>query len=203
MAYFPKSRIITNQKSNPGEFTTKDGKEYLGDYYITYDGKYFTGANPQSNSFPLTKMETKQDPNNRTITSKDTIIFDYLNKNNINISELIEPTPHYPKPTEEDFKIGKITRYFARQRIVRKFKLIEINKDIYEDIINQRGVYNYPMWKVISIFWRISPSLSNEKLIHKHSLSILEDNKRIIEQKEKVFQGLKQYITNYEQFSKP
>jgi hypothetical protein len=61
MPYFPKSRIIENQKANPGEFTLTNGKEYTGLYYTTFDGRSFTGANPYSlNSIPLTKNDKPQ-----------------------------------------------------------------------------------------------------------------------------------------------
>ena len=43
MPYYPKSRIIENLNANPGEFILPNGKEYIGPYYITFDGKSFTG----------------------------------------------------------------------------------------------------------------------------------------------------------------
>lgn len=203
-AYYPKSRIITGLKANPGEFTLPDGKEYSGDYYVTYNGTSYTGVNPQAiNSQPLTKITVPQEGTSNIVINRDNLVFNYLNRSNINITELLDPISYYPVPTEDNYNKGKITRYFAKQRIVRKFKIIEIDKITYEDILNQQGVYNYPMWKVISLFWRISPSLSNEQNIHKFTESVDENNRRIIDIKDKSFQGLKQYITNYIQFSKP
>ena len=150
MPYYPKSRIITGVKSNPGEFYLSNGKEYIGDYYITFDGKYFTGKSPiDGNSFPLTKSESPKEINQINIQTKDSQIFDRLNQGNIDIKGLLEPQPYYPKPTEDDYSKKSITRYFAKQRTVRKFKIIEINKETYDDIYNQRGVYNYPLWKVV------------------------------------------------------
>lgn len=203
-AYYPKSRIITGLKANPGEFITEDGKSYSGDYFTTYTGESFTGINPQSlNIKPLIKITQPQKGTNNIVVTKDNFVFNYLNKDNINITELLDPIPYFPIPTEDNYNKNNMTRYFAKQRVVRKFKIIEIDKTTYEDILNQQGIYNYPMWKVISLFWRISPSLSNEKKIHKFTETVEESNKRIVNLKDKTFQGLKQYIINYTQFSKP
>ena len=55
MKYFPKSRIIPNQKTTPGQFVSADGKEYTGLYYTTFKGESFAGASPTSgSSYPLT-----------------------------------------------------------------------------------------------------------------------------------------------------
>jgi len=204
MSYYPLSRIITDQKANPGEFTLPDGREYMGDYYMTYDGKYFTGKNPLTKqNLPLTKVIKLYNPNSKYIPSKDNNIFNNLNKNNIDITELKEPIQFYPKPTEQDYKIGKITRYFAKQRILRIFKIIEIDKDTYNDIDNEGGIYNFPMWKVTSLFWQISGPLYDERpngtIIRS---GVINTNQRIVENKDKTFFGIKQYLTNYQQFYK-
>jgi len=205
MPYYPKSRIITDQKANPGELTTLDGKEYIGDYYITFNGKYFTGKNPQSNTnYPLQKVEVRSQQNTISITTKDTQIFDKLNQNNININSLLEPQPFYPIPSLQDYQQGKITRYFAKQRVIRMFKIIEIDQPTYDDILNQKGVYNYPLWKVTSLFWQISGPLEDERpngsVVR---AGVIDTNKRIVDTKEKTFQGIKQYLTNFQQFYKP
>ena len=45
--YYPKSQIKTNLYTNGGEFAlAKDNSEYTGDYYITSNGRKFTGKNP-------------------------------------------------------------------------------------------------------------------------------------------------------------
>ena len=45
--YIPKNRLITNLKTNQGEFVYKDTNvPYNGVYWKSYDGKYFTRKNP-------------------------------------------------------------------------------------------------------------------------------------------------------------
>lgn len=54
--YIPKNRLITNLKTNQGEFVYKDTNvPYNGVYWKSYDGKYFTGKNP--NNTPTKEIE--------------------------------------------------------------------------------------------------------------------------------------------------
>lgn len=204
MPYYPKNRILTNLKSNPGEFTSSNGSEYIGDYYMTFDGKYFAGKDPQHPSdIQLFKINSPQESNKIHIINKDNAIFKKLNSGNINIQDLLEPNQYYPKLTEEDYKRGSFTRYFAKQRKIRTFKIIEIDKPTYDDIISEGGIYNFPAWKVTSLFWQISGPLHDERpngyIVR---AGIINTNQRIIESKDKVFFGIKQYLTDYKQFAK-
>ena len=188
MPYYPKSRIITGLKASPGQFNLSNGKEYIGFYYITFDG--------------LTKLIVKSETDIINPTNRNTLIFDLLNDKNIDIKGLLEPQSYYPIPTDIDYNKKNITRYFAQQRIIRKFKIIEINKETYEDIYYQRGVYNYPMWKVTSLFWQISGPLEDEKPNGILIAGVTNTNRRILDIKEKTFQGIKQYLTDLKQFYK-
>ena len=197
MPYFPKSRIIENQKANPGEFLLPDGKEYTGPYYTTFDGKSFTGSNPYSlNSIPLTKINIPDSPFNQPLSET------YNNLKPLNLS-LIDPTPFTPKPTEEDYKRGKITRYFARQRNGTKFRIMEIDQKTYDNLSNNRGGLNTSLWKVISIFWQISGPLHDQKVNGiRTRAGIIDTNQRVLNNAEKNFIGLKQYLTDLKQFAR-
>ena len=198
MPYYPKSRIIENLNANPGEFILPNGKEYIGPYYITFDGKSFTGSNPYSSiSIPLTKVEVLADPELR-----DPLPDEYNNIKSLNLS-LTDPTPFTPKPTEEDYKRGKITRYFARQRNGTKFKIMEIDQNTYDNLSNNRGGLNTSLWKVISIFWQISGPLHDQKVKGiRTRAGIIDTNQRVLNNAEKNFIGLKQYLTDLKQFAR-
>lgn len=201
MPYFPKSRIIESQKANPGEFTLSDGTSYSGPYYITFEGKTFSGNNPYSpGSVPLTKsaLNKNEDPTVLDINNKG-----YNSLKNNKLATLIDPTPYTPKPTPEDYKKGKITRYFARQRNGTQFKIMEINQQTYDDLTNKKGRLNYSIWKVISIFWQISGPLRDERLGDiRTRAGIIDTNQRVLNNAEKNFIGIKQYLTNLTQFAK-
>jgi hypothetical protein len=200
MKYFPKSRIIYNQKSSLGQFTTPNGKEYVGLYYTTFDGKSFTGANPTVGpSTPLIVVSSKSD----FIQGDDISNIKYKNTNPQSPTLLINPTPFTPSPTEEDYKTGKITRYIARQRNGTQFKVMEISKQTHEDLINLRGGANYSLWRSIAIFWQISGPLHNEKINNITTRAgIVDTNQRILNNTEKAFVGIKQYLSDLQQFAR-
>jgi hypothetical protein len=200
MPYFPKSRIIENQKANPGDFTLPNGKDYTGPYYTTYDGKTYSGSNPYSlNSIPLTR---------KVVSNKEGSIIQDENLDNYkslkpSTVQLTDPTPYTPKPTDQDYKRGKITRYFARQRNGTQFKLMEIDQTTYDNLSNNRGGLNSSLWKVVSIFWQISGPLRDERVNNiRTRAGIIDTNQRVLDNTEKNFIGIKQYLTNLQQFSR-
>jgi hypothetical protein len=200
MPYYPKSRIIENQKANPGQFTLTNGKEYTGPYYTTFDGKSFTGANPYTpNSNSLVPIPPKIADVEFVNPPFDE--YNQLKPNNLS-SSLIDPTPFTPKPTQEDYKRGKITRYFARQRNGTQFKLMEIDQTTYNNLNDRRGGLNYSLWKVISIFWQISGPLRDQRVGNiRTRAGIIDTNQRVLDNAEKDFIGIKQYLTNLQQFA--
>lgn len=199
MKYFPKSRIITNTKALPGQFTTPNGEDYVGLYYTTFDGKSFTGATPTSgSSIPLTESPLTLGQSN---IIDNTFIYKKLNPS-LTIN-LINPTPFTPRPTDEDYKVGKITRYLARQRSGTTFKIMEIDKATFDAFQNSTTKDNYALWKSISIFWQISGPLRNERINNITTRAgIIDTNQRVLDNAEKSFIGIKQYLTNLTQFSK-
>jgi hypothetical protein len=197
MKYFPKSRVITNQKANPGQFTTPDGKDYVGLYYTTFKGESFTGANPSEGSSILL---TDYVPSN--IGFSDLVVENYKQLKPVEVN-LVDPTPFTPRPTEVDYRAGKITRYFARQRNGTTFRLMEINKATYNAFTSGVGDANTSLWKVVSIFWQISGPLYNEKVNNITTRAgIIDTNQRILDKTEPNFIGIKQYLTDLKQFSK-
>jgi len=202
MPYFPKSRIIENQKANPGEMQTALGKEYTGPYYITFDGKIFSGANPYSpGSKPLVRALLNKNEDNSNI-SPDLNNDNYNSLKPLNLAQLIDPIPFTPKPTEEDYKRGKITRYFARQRNGTQFRIMEIDQTTYDNLSNRKGGLNYSLWKVISIFWQISGPLRDQRVGNiRTRAGIIDTNQRVLDNAEKDFIVIKQYLTNLTQFA--
>ncbi|MDB4232286.1 hypothetical protein N9795_01120 [Candidatus Pelagibacter sp.] len=200
--YYPKSRIIENQTANPGQFRTADGKDYTGPYYTTFDGKSFTGANPYAlNSVSLTSFPTEKTDTSSTSTL-DSIAYNRIKPSSIQ-ARLIDPTPFTPSPTPADYKAGKITRYLARQRNGTTFKIMEISQQTYTDLTTNSNGSNFALWKAISIFWQISGPLRNERINNITTRAgIIDTNQRILDNAEKNFIGIKQYLSNLQQFAK-
>ncbi len=65
------------------------------------------------------------------------------------------PKQYFPQPTNEDYRIGYIERYFAKPRANIKSIIIEINKDEY---INLTEIFPTPTssyYNAIKLRWRI------------------------------------------------
>jgi hypothetical protein len=121
MPYYPKSRIVENKNSDFDEFVKINGEEYIGPYYTTFNGKSFTGPNPNTpNSQLLISTQPPKDPNANP-DLKTPAVFEYSSIKPPNpdlvdpTAALVDPPPFTPRPTEEDYKTGRITRYIARQ----------------------------------------------------------------------------------------
>jgi hypothetical protein len=202
MKYFPKSRILTNQTANPGQFKTPNGDNYAGPFYTTFKGESFTGNDPSSgNSTPLIPTPLMEDSINLDIDTIKKIQYDSINSTaNVN---LVDPTPFTPKPTEADYRAGRITRYIARQKGGVQFRVMEIDKNTYDNLTKQRGDVNYSTWRAISIQWQISGPLYDE-LVNgiKVRPGIIDTNEKILNQAEKNFIGIKQYLSNPTQFAR-
>jgi hypothetical protein len=199
MRYYPNSRIIKNQAASTGQFKLADGKDYVGPYYTTFDGKSFTGNSPiTGRSNPLTPVPVL--PNN---VYQDPIVASYDSLKPNNKATLVDPTPFTPTPTEADYQAGKITRYLARQRNGTQFKIMEISKQTFDDMQNRRNGANFALWKTISIFWQISGPLRDERVDNiKTRAGIIDTNQRILDTAEKNFIGIKQYLSDLKQFSR-
>jgi len=195
MPYYPKTRFIPNKKTSGNEFSLPDGSNYIGDYYITFDGNFYTGKNPQTkNSIKLTRLKQKDEINNNLVNNYSTKKYTQLNPQ-IELSTFTEPKPFIPTITQQDFQNKKITRYFAKERKIRDYKIIEIDFETYDDILKRGGIYNYPKWDVVSIFWMITDNEKDKEFTQ-------NTNQRIINIKNKNFIGIREYLTDLLKYSK-
>ena len=203
MKYYPSSRIIKNQQSNPSQFVDPKGKEYVGPYYTTFKGDSFTGASPSKGaSIPLTPIAIDEIQQNMDPITLANSKFDTLKHASNNV-QLTNPEPFTPRPTEADYKTGKIIRYFARQRNGTTFKIVEISNQTHNNLVNNTNGANFALWKSIALFWRISGPLRNEKINNITTRSgIIDTNQRILDQAEKSFIGIKQYLSDLQQFAR-
>ena len=70
MAYYPLSQITSNLQTNGGEFVYKNTfTPYIGYYWKTSRGKYFTGKTPQDT--PTQEITEYKDPINETFNNTD------------------------------------------------------------------------------------------------------------------------------------
>ena len=161
MGYIPKSLVNTGLYTNGGEFTTTNGKPYKGYYHQLFDGEIASGKTPNSpDSQPLITNYSTDQQNYYLVPTQENINYASLQPANQELySSSGDPLPHFPIITGKDYQRGQIIRYFAKKRNEEKPQIREIKKDAFNDLNFSAGKYNYALWTVTSVFWKISGPL--------------------------------------------
>lgn len=201
--YFPKSQIKTNQTTLGGEFIIEaTGEEYIGSYFSTSTGEYYTGKHPQDFPVrPLVELESKivndqtlglnlttTEPSNPTIWT-----WDYLGITSNPPTTPTYPTRTYPILSESDYKLGEFQRYFLSKTNESYF--IEVNKEQYQMYLNQDPNVAYQLYQPITLPWQITGDRNQ----------VYNTNKNIVEktQTDNRLRGFKSYFKErYDQFYK-
>tara|TARA_Y100000592_G_C5462250_1_gene314614 strand:- start:711 stop:1652 length:942 start_codon:yes stop_codon:yes gene_type:complete len=206
MAYYPKSQVQTNLYTNGKELafiSTK--KEYIGSYWKTSKGTYYSGQNPNSlNSEPLMIMEEVED--NPLLPPT---VVDQYDVNQIaprkpgfwTISDLgykksqlpkpgDVPLSFYPVPTEKDYNLGEFERYFLNR--IGKGMYIEVNQLTYNQYIAKDSRAQWALFTPFKLTWELTGIRSGEEN------SAFEINKRTVErvQRKHNLKGFDKYFKN-------
>ena len=170
--YYPKSQIVTNLYTNGQEYVVKSTSEnYIGNYWKTSDGKFFTGKTPEDKNIQeliiatsdaslqysnLTSEAFEYQSNSTYLNNSDIITGEYnrLNDKLLNVNLL--PTSYNPQPTQDDYALGEFTRYFCKK--TNELRYIEINKDTYEKLTGQDPTYLWQLYTPFKYQWIISGS---------------------------------------------
>jgi len=176
--YYPQSQIKTNLYTNGNELVYKTNKSsYVGFYWQTSDGKYYTGKTPQDTPTEelqlinpsLTSTEVTQEViiNNVAISSNPSA------KTYINLipspSRLFLPTYYQPQPTPQDYQTGEFRRYFVKK--TNELIYIEVSESTYDNILNQNSQWLWQDYLPFNIPW----SISGDKL------TVAKTNKNIVD----------------------
>jgi len=209
--YIPKNKIKTNLYTRNNEFQyLSSGKEYTGYYHKLYTGKFYTGKTP--NDKPI--EEIIKSPNNDAqwdatpltgegnyVSYADNYdgeiipnqyqnmrdIYTYNSLKGTNMDNILQlPTSYYPQPTEEDYNLGVFTRYFCVK--VNEDIYLEISKDTYDALNNQKGDWLWQLYTPFQLLWTIS---GEEKEVEKTNYNIT-----IIREKRLKRRGLTQFLRN-------
>lgn len=134
-------RTIQGLRTKPQEFIYKQTRGFVKPnmlysvyYTLSKQEVYLTGVTNTSNSKIITKVRDK------------TSFARY--KDIQTLSRTPYPKPTSTKPSESDYRIGEITRYFTRMANDISKPILEISK---EDFGNQNSLYKYTESQ-----WRIS-----------------------------------------------
>jgi hypothetical protein len=190
--YFPKSQITPNLYTNGNEFVIETSKvPYVGYYFKTSNGKYYTGKNtsdrpneelvfltPQNQDYPL-------NPELSVIIVDP--IYDYIkqpnNPNNLNSIQFI---PYYSPmlPTSTDYQVGEFRRYFCKK--TNELIYIEINQSQYKQLVSKDPQILWALYQPFFIDWQLVGDKQKVAQINRNSVDLL-----VLKQK---FFGLNQYL---------
>jgi hypothetical protein len=154
--YYPKSQIKTNLYTNGSELTfASNGNPYVGYYWTTVDGKYYTGKTPQDT--PVQELVLPKKDN--SFSSKQNIseivsVSNYTllkptTKNTLNI-----PIFYQPQPTTQDYQTGEFQRYFVKK--TNELIYIEVSQDTYNAINTKNSDWIWYDYLAFNLPWSIS-----------------------------------------------
>lgn len=205
MGYLPKRLVNTNLYATPGEFLdTGTGQSYEGSYHELFSGEYYSGDNPNS---PNKKRLIKNPNLQRQIDQQVPSVLSNEYQKTVRVNQELykygeDPEPYYPTPTGQDYKRGTITRYFAKRRNAQPLEIREISEAAFNSTTSRDGRYNYAIWEVISLFWKISGPLRDSKDQYGVLKSgITDTNERLREQANQQMRGVKGYLSDLIQFA--
>ena len=200
--YFPKSQIQTNLYSN-GELTVKSTKEiYTGYYWSTSNGTCYAGKVPSSDG-PLIELQKGQDLSLAAPQfepdEQQSLSYIEGTLNNLQYAALqgidfdkSSRVPNYipPRPTNEDYTVGFVTRYFCKKKNESLF--IEIGTDDFVKLKNKDKDLLHEYYTPFNLNW----ILSGDKNI------VFNENRIAVEtlEFERGYDGLGRYLNyNYTQ----
>lgn len=203
--YYPSFRVKTDQKTT-GNRLSLDGAPYSGDYYETYDNKFYSGPNPivgpNEELKPFENYGNSDYLNASNLPSS--VKNQFLRQTNVAKTQALEPVSYYPKPTVEDYTRGYFIRYFIK-KINSKGFVIEISPEEYNEFVNGTVRYDVSFYLVTQIFWKLTGDLNTKRYSqYDIRLGIIEVNKKNTDDAGKNFLGLIEFIGGeYAKFSRP
>ena len=204
MGYLPKRLVNSNLSTFGGEYIDSQGNLYEGPYHELFSGEVYSGTTPNSpNKKPLFPNSNLQPKSSQQISSIIGNQYNSLNPVNQDLYKFgADPESYYPTPTGEDYRRGTITRYFAKRRNAQPLEIREITQTAFNSISTQDGQYNYAIWEVISLFWKISGPLRDSKDQYGVlKAGIVNTNERLRDQANQQMRGVRGYLSDLIQFA--
>ena len=99
-------QITTGQITDGGEFVLNDGSIYIGAFHILPNGQRFTEFQPNEKSVEIFEL--------RLNSTQDILRYNQITGKSINKS--VNPISFQPSPTLDDYKKGRIERFFIQKR---------------------------------------------------------------------------------------
>ena len=159
--YYPKSQIQTDLYTNGDEllYLNPPQNTYVGYYWKTSQGKYFTGKTPQdlpTQELILRDKTPSYTPNqnpvlNSVFTPNDFPPSEYPK---YQFSNAIIPQYDPMYPTLQDYQAGEFRRYFCKK--INEIIYIEINAETYNKLKNQDDSVLWQLYFPFYISWKLN-----------------------------------------------
>lgn len=170
--YLPKIKIKKPNKTVLNDMIDTSGIPFVGDFFETYKGEYFSGTKPSSNSKPLiyknsieSNFPTAQDSTFKT-----------------------EFTP----PTEKELANGTFKRYFIQDK--RNKNIIEVTKEKFDN--SEKNLFTTK----VSLDWTLTPPAKDVYFNGVRFDGAETKNRLAVQSTSKTIEGLQDYIKDYAQF---
>ncbi len=188
MPYIPKSRIQKNLYTAGKEYVIEGTLEpYVGYYFKTYDGRLFTGKNPDNKPNRLLTTPSKKEP----ITPTQTYIVEgaenetYKRLKDIKGNNIRNnPQLFYTQPTKDNYKLGEFQRFFCKKR--SEFTYLEISQSDYDKLSQQDITIDFQNWNPFQIPWTLTGD--------KNEVYYINRNIVLLEEKNNNFYGFGKYL---------
>lgn len=177
MTYYPLSQITSNLYTNGGEFVyinTLDS--YVGYYWKTSKGKFFTGKTPQD--LPTQEIVEYKDPvndtfndiNNPSPVNKVNYFGTYDKLKNINSFKVTYLPLFSPNiPTQQDYINGEYRRYFCKKS--NEISYLEISKDTYTKLLGKDPQILWQLYIPFNLPWQLT---GDKEQVYKTNRNITE-----------------------------
>lgn len=198
MPYYPLSQIKPNLHTNGNEFVydiNDPSREYVGYYYKTSDGKYFTGRTPQDlpniEIYPKPILDFNKYPDissNPTLNSitvnggaeilgGDNIeggnptVLDYISIKNIDPNQVtLIPTYAPTYPTSQDYQVGEFRRFFCKK--TNEIQYVEIDVNQYGLLTQKDPQILWQLYFPFNIPWVISGNAQSAAITNKNIVEL-------------------------------
>jgi len=192
MPYYPLSQIKTNLYTNGQEFTFTPytpSNSYVGSYWSTSDGKFFTGKTPQD----LPNNEIFKIPNGdptipqpfsqitldiissvESQPSLETYVVTKKIDPNFSISV---PSQNITLPTTQDYQVGEFRRYFCKK--TNELIYIEIDKSTYDKLVSKNPQIIWQLYTPINLAWQISGNKEKVAITNKNIVSLAMQRQKL------------------------
>jgi hypothetical protein len=175
--YFPQSLIKPNQYTNGDKYVLSTTNQlYTGYYFETYNGKIYTGKDP--NDTPNILLVNIQDITPQLPSTDSVIPPSPVNRvvdpNFIlpNTSARYLPQSIVSLPTSSDYEVGYFTRYFCKKN--NELKYMETDEETYNKLSSKSSTIAWDLYSPSLVNWYIVGDEQKTYLINKTSVQLVE-----------------------------